>query len=76
MIAHLQLLDDPVISKLKKSEANSIVMKNMYHSSEESEVNPDGNSNEICIVIRDIEWRIADVFKELSGHAILSTNNR
>jgi hypothetical protein len=57
MIAHLQLLDDPVISKLKKSELNPIVMENVYHSPEESEVDPDGDSNETCIIIRDIEWR-------------------
>ncbi|GBC04774.1 hypothetical protein RclHR1_05860012 [Rhizophagus clarus] len=28
-----------------------------YHCSEESEVDPDGDSNETCIIIRDIEWR-------------------
>ncbi|GES80385.1 hypothetical protein GLOIN_2v1479874 [Rhizophagus clarus] len=38
--------DDPVISKLKKSELNPIVMENVYHSPEESEVDPDGDSNE------------------------------
>ncbi|GES77771.1 hypothetical protein GLOIN_2v1772262 [Rhizophagus clarus] len=47
-------------SELKKSELNPIVMKNVYHSSEESEVDPN----------------VADVFKGLSGRAILSTNNR
>ncbi|GBC08459.1 hypothetical protein RclHR1_08130002 [Rhizophagus clarus] len=80
MITHLQLLDDPVISKLKKSELNPIVMENVYHSPEESEVDPDSDSNETCIIIQDIEWRsdyvIADVFKGLSRCAILSTNNR
>ncbi|GBB89687.1 hypothetical protein RclHR1_16480003 [Rhizophagus clarus] len=50
MIVHLQLLDDPVISKLKKSELNPIVMENVYHSPEESEVDPDGDSNETCIL--------------------------
>ncbi|GBB90430.1 hypothetical protein RclHR1_01740007 [Rhizophagus clarus] len=57
MITHLQLLDNPVILKLKKSEFNPIVIKNVYHSSEESEVDPDGDSNETCIIIQDIEWR-------------------
>ncbi|GBB93280.1 hypothetical protein RclHR1_21400005 [Rhizophagus clarus] len=56
-ITHLQLLDDPVISKLKKSELNSIVMENVYHNPKESEVDPDGDSNKTYIIIQDIEWR-------------------
>jgi hypothetical protein len=57
MIRHLQQLADPVVSKLKKSELNPIVMENAYHSPEESEVDPESNSDENCIVIRDIKWR-------------------
>lgn len=57
MVRHLQLLDDPVVSKLKKSELNPIIMENAYHSPEESEIDSDSNSDENCIVIRDIKWR-------------------
>lgn len=57
MIRHLQLLDDPIVSKLKKSELSPIVMENAYHSPEESEVDPDSASGENLIVIRDIKWR-------------------
>lgn len=57
MIKHLQLLDDPIISKLKKSELNPIMLENAYHSPEESEVDPDSDSNENRIVIQDIKWR-------------------
>ncbi|GBC16571.2 hypothetical protein GLOIN_2v1772262 [Rhizophagus irregularis DAOM 181602=DAOM 197198] len=41
MVRHLQLLDDPIVSKLKKSELNPIMLENAYHSPEESEVNSD-----------------------------------
>ncbi|POG69645.1 hypothetical protein GLOIN_2v1776798 [Rhizophagus irregularis DAOM 181602=DAOM 197198] len=57
MVRHLQLLDDPIVSKLKKSELNPIMLKNAYHSPEESEVDSDNDSNENRIVIRDIKWR-------------------
>ncbi|RGB35902.1 hypothetical protein C1646_758755 [Rhizophagus diaphanus] len=43
---HLQLLDDPIVSKLKKSELNPIMLENAYHSPEESEVDSDNDSNE------------------------------
>ncbi|RGB22626.1 hypothetical protein C1646_775789 [Rhizophagus diaphanus] len=62
-------------SKLKKSELNPIMLKNVYHSPEESEVDSDNNSNENCIVIQDIKWRIANIFKRLFGHIILSANS-
>ncbi|CAB5190922.1 unnamed protein product [Rhizophagus irregularis] len=57
MVRHLQLLDNPIVSKLKKSELNPIMLENAYHSPEESEVNSDNDSNENRIVIRDIKWR-------------------
>jgi len=57
MVRHLQLLDDPIVSKLKKSELNPIMLENAYHSPEESEVDLDNDSNENRIVIRDIKWR-------------------
>ncbi|CAB5194663.1 unnamed protein product [Rhizophagus irregularis] len=57
MVRHLQLLDDPIVSKLKKSELNPIMLENAYHSPEEFEVDSDNDSNENCIVIRDIKWR-------------------
>ena len=57
MVRHLQLLDDPIVSKLKKSELNPIMLENAYHSPEESEVDSDNDSNENHIVIRDIKWR-------------------
>ncbi|GES94282.1 zinc finger protein 318 isoform X1 [Rhizophagus clarus] len=44
-------------SELKKSEINPIVMENVYYSPKESEVDPNGDSNETCIIIQDIEWR-------------------
>ncbi|GET01133.1 hypothetical protein GLOIN_2v1776798 [Rhizophagus clarus] len=59
--------NDPVISKLKKSELNLIMIKNVYHSLEESEVNPDGDSNETCIIIQDIEWRSDCTKSEYNG---------
>ncbi|UZO23313.1 uncharacterized protein OCT59_015656 [Rhizophagus irregularis] len=57
MVRHLQLLDDPIVSKLKKLELNPIMLENAYHSPEESEVDSDNDSNENRIVIRDIKWR-------------------
>ncbi|CAB4375835.1 unnamed protein product [Rhizophagus irregularis] len=57
MIRHLQLLDDPIVSKLKKSKLNPIMLENAYYSPEESEVDLDNDSNENRIVIRDIKWR-------------------
>ncbi|CAB4385859.1 unnamed protein product [Rhizophagus irregularis] len=57
MVRHLQLLDDPIVLKLKKSEFNPIMLENAYHSSEESKIDSDNNSNENHIVIRDIKWR-------------------
>ncbi|CAB4432116.1 unnamed protein product [Rhizophagus irregularis] len=44
-------------SELKKLELNPIMLENAYHSSEESEVDSDNDSNENRIVIRDIKWR-------------------
>ncbi|CAG8782011.1 5535_t:CDS:2, partial [Rhizophagus irregularis] len=62
---------DPIVSKLKKSELNPIMLENAYYSPEESEVDSDNDSNENRIVIRDIKWRsdcvIANVFKKLFG---------
>ncbi|CAB5354706.1 unnamed protein product [Rhizophagus irregularis] len=49
MVRHLQLLDDPIVSKLKKSELNPIMLENAYHSPEESEVDSDNDSNENLI---------------------------
>ncbi|RGB21307.1 hypothetical protein C1646_823052 [Rhizophagus diaphanus] len=46
MVRHLQLLDDPIVSKLKKSELNSIMLENAYHSPEKSKVDSDNDSNE------------------------------
>ncbi|RGB23366.1 hypothetical protein C1646_774599, partial [Rhizophagus diaphanus] len=57
MVRHLQLLDNPIVSKLKKSELNPIILENAYHSLEESEVDSDNDSNENRIIIRDIKWR-------------------
>ncbi|CAB5394083.1 unnamed protein product [Rhizophagus irregularis] len=55
MVRHLQLLDDLIVSKLKKSELNPIMLENAYHSPEESKVDSDNDSNENHIVIRDIK---------------------
>ncbi|RGB23062.1 hypothetical protein C1646_677391 [Rhizophagus diaphanus] len=57
MVRHLQLLNDLIISKLKKLVLNSIMLENKYYSLKESEVDSDNNSNENRIVIRDIKWR-------------------
>ncbi|GES89733.1 zinc finger protein 318 isoform X1 [Rhizophagus clarus] len=67
--------NDPVISKLKKSELNPIVMENVYHSPEESEVDPDSDSNETCIIIQDIEWR-SDYIRENERESMLSIVTR
>ena len=63
MISHLQRIRDPIVSKFQQSELNPILMKNAYHSPEDSEEEPD-NGNELNnskkenqIVIRDIQWR-------------------
>ncbi|RGB21897.1 hypothetical protein C1646_777045 [Rhizophagus diaphanus] len=53
--AYLVSEDDPIVSKLKKSELNLIMLENAYNSPEESEVDSDNNSNENHIVIRDIK---------------------
>ena len=57
MIEHLQQIGDPVISKFRQSELSPIMKENVYHSPEESETDPDNDSGENVIVIRDIEWR-------------------
>ncbi|GET67036.1 uncharacterized protein OCT59_022724 [Rhizophagus irregularis] len=51
MVRHLQLLDNPIVLKLKKSEFNPIMLENAYHSPEESKIDSDNNSNENHIVI-------------------------
>jgi hypothetical protein len=50
-------MGDPVVSKFRASELNPILMENVYHSPEESEVDPDSTLEENRIVIRDIRWR-------------------
>ncbi|CAB5337639.1 unnamed protein product [Rhizophagus irregularis] len=57
MVRHLQLLDNPIVSKLKQSELNPIMLENAYHSPKKSEVDSDNDSNENRIIIRDIKWR-------------------
>jgi hypothetical protein len=63
MIKHLQEMGDPIVSKLKQSELNPIIMENAYHSPEESEEDPDSSSNnrDNRIVIRDLKWRSSSV---------------
>jgi hypothetical protein len=63
MIKHLQEMGDPIVSKLKQSELNPITMENAYHSSEESEEDPDSlsNNHDNRIVIRDLKWRSSSV---------------
>lgn len=63
MISHLQVMEDPIVSKFQQSELNPILMENAYHSPEESEEEPDNGkeSNNSKrgnrIVIRDLQWR-------------------
>jgi hypothetical protein len=63
MISHLQIMGDPIVSKFRQSELNPILMENAYHSSEESEEEPDNekelnnSKRENRIVIRDLQWR-------------------
>ena len=63
MIKHLQEMENLIVSKLKQSELNPIIMENTYHSPEESEEDPDSSSNnrDNCIVIRDLKWRSSNV---------------
>lgn len=56
MIAHLQKISDPVVTKLKQSELNPIIMENAYHSPEDSEVD-EASSTGNQIVVRDLSWR-------------------
>ncbi|GET00138.1 hypothetical protein RCL_jg3068.t1 [Rhizophagus clarus] len=63
--------DDLIISKLKKSEPNPIVMKNMYHSTEESEVDPDGDSNK---TYKRRQKRVFDNSRYASGEDIAPLN--
>ena len=63
MISHLQIMEDPIVSKFQQSELNPILMENAYHSPEESEEEPDNgkelnnSKRENRIVIRDLQWR-------------------
>ena len=48
-------MGDPILSKLRQSELNPILMENAYHSPEESEGGDDPIENRI--VVRDLRWR-------------------
>ncbi len=57
MIKHLQRMRDPIVSKLRQSEIDPILMENAYHSPEESEQDPDDSEGSNRVVIRDLKWR-------------------
>jgi hypothetical protein len=47
------MMGDPIVSKLRQSELNPILMENAYHSPKESE----DDLGENLIVVRDLRWR-------------------
>ena len=73
MIAKLQKLNDPLISKFNDGDLLLIISECDYYSPEDSEEDEDGRDNKI--VVRNLQWRSSTVSEFIAIYIKLACIN-